>query len=164
MPLYLTDEQQMLRDTAKDFVAEHAPVSHMRHLRDTNDANGFSRDLWKSFADLGLTGILIPEADNGLGLGHVEAGVVLGDGVTVGDDCVLHPNVVLYDGVSVGNRVILHAGVCVGADGFGYVRHDLGYQKFPQVGTVVIDVDFEIGELRFVERASLGRSRLGRCS
>ena len=77
MPLYLTDEQQMLRDTAKDFVAEHAPVSHMRALRDANDAAGFSRDLWKSFAELGLTGILIPEADNGLGLGHVEAGVVL---------------------------------------------------------------------------------------
>jgi alkylation response protein AidB-like acyl-CoA dehydrogenase len=77
MPLYLTDEQAMLRDTAKDFVAEHAPVSHMRGLRDANDATGFSRDLWKQFAELGLTGILIPEADNGLGLGHVEAGVVL---------------------------------------------------------------------------------------
>ena len=77
MPLYLTDEQQMLRDTAKDFVAEHAPVSHMRRLRDADDATGFSRDLWKQFAELGLTGILIPESDNGLGLGHVEAGVVL---------------------------------------------------------------------------------------
>ncbi|NML05020.1 acyl-CoA dehydrogenase family protein [Sphingomonas sp. G-3-2-10] len=77
MPLYLTDEQQMLRDTAKDFVAEHAPVSHMRALRDANDATGFSRDLWKQFAELGLTGVLVPEADGGLGLGHVEAGVVL---------------------------------------------------------------------------------------
>ncbi|MCX8476137.1 MAG: acyl-CoA dehydrogenase [Sphingomonas sp.] len=77
MPLYLTDEQAMLRDTARDFVAEHAPVSHMRSLRDADDATGFSRELWKSFAELGLTGILIPETDNGLGLGHVEAGVVL---------------------------------------------------------------------------------------
>lgn len=77
MPLYLTDEQAMLRDTAKDFVAEHAPVSHMRALRDADDATGFSRELWKQFAELGLTGILIPESDNGLGLGHVEAGVVL---------------------------------------------------------------------------------------
>lgn len=77
MPLYLTDEQQMLRDTAKDFVAEHAPVSHMRALRDAEDATGFSRDLWKQFAEMGLTGILIPEADSGMGLGHVEAGVVL---------------------------------------------------------------------------------------
>ena len=77
MPLYLTDDQTLLRDTARDFVAEHAPVSHMRALRDADDSTGFSRDVWKQFAELGLTGILIPEADNGLGLGHVEAGVVL---------------------------------------------------------------------------------------
>jgi alkylation response protein AidB-like acyl-CoA dehydrogenase len=77
MPLYLTDDQILLRDTAKDFVAEHAPVSHMRSLRDANDPTGFSRDLWKQFAELGLTGVLVPETDGGLGLGHVEAGVVL---------------------------------------------------------------------------------------
>ncbi len=77
MPLYLNDEQTMLRDTARDFVADAAPVSHMRSLRDANDPAGFSRDLWKQFAQMGFTGILIPEADGGLGLGHVEAGVVL---------------------------------------------------------------------------------------
>ncbi len=77
MPLYLTDDQTMLRDTAKDFVAAEAPVGHMRALRDANDATGFSRALWKQFAEMGFTGILIPEAEGGLGLGHVEAGVVL---------------------------------------------------------------------------------------
>ncbi|HXS02613.1 MAG TPA: UDP-3-O-(3-hydroxymyristoyl)glucosamine N-acyltransferase [Pyrinomonadaceae bacterium] len=93
---------------------------------------------------------------------RLEAGVVLGADVTVGDDCVLNPNVVLYDGVSIGTRVILHAGVCLGADGFGYVRHDLGYQKFPQVGTVVIEDDVEIGAHSCVDRAALGRTRIGR--
>ena len=93
---------------------------------------------------------------------RLEAGVVLGANVTVGDDCVLHPNVVLYDGVSIGTRVILHASVCIGADGFGYVRHDLGYQKFPQVGTVVIEDDVEIGAHTCVDRAALGRTRIGR--
>ena len=93
---------------------------------------------------------------------RLEAGVVLGSNVTVGDDCVLHPNVVLYDGVSIGTRVILHAAVCLGADGFGYVRHDLGYQKFPQVGTVVIEDDVEIGAHSCVDRAALGRTRIGR--
>ena len=92
---------------------------------------------------------------------RLEAGVVLGSNVTVGDDCVLHPNVVLYDGVSIGSRVILHAGVCIGADGFGYVRHDLGYQKFPQIGTVVIEDDIEIGAYTCVDRAALGRTRIG---
>ena len=77
MPLYLSDEQTMLRDTTRDFVAEHAPVSHLRRLRDSNDPTGFSRDLWKQFADMGFTGILIGEDQGGLGLGHVEAGVVL---------------------------------------------------------------------------------------
>lgn len=77
MPLYLTDEQTMLRDTARDFVADAAPVKHLRALRDAKDATGFSRDLWKQFAELGFTGVLIGEEDGGLGLGHVEAGVVL---------------------------------------------------------------------------------------
>ncbi|GAA4776779.1 acyl-CoA dehydrogenase family protein [Stakelama sediminis] len=77
MPLFLNDEQAMLADTAKDFVAEHAPVSHLRKLRDDHDETGFSPALWKQFAEMGFTGILIPENDNGLGLGHVEAGIVL---------------------------------------------------------------------------------------
>lgn len=93
---------------------------------------------------------------------RIEAGVVLGANVSVGDDCVLHPNVVLYDNVSIGNRVILHAGVCLGADGFGYVRHELGYQKFPQIGTVVIEDDVELGAHTCVDRAALGRTRIGR--
>ncbi|WP_277983490.1 acyl-CoA dehydrogenase family protein [Sphingomonas faeni] len=77
MPLYLDDDQTVLQDTIRDFVAEHAPVSHMRSLRDADDKTGFSRDLWKQFAEMGFTGILIGEDQGGLGLGHVEAGVVL---------------------------------------------------------------------------------------
>jgi UDP-3-O-[3-hydroxymyristoyl] glucosamine N-acyltransferase len=93
---------------------------------------------------------------------RLEAGAVLGANVTVGDHCVLHPNVVLYDGVSIGSSVILHAGVCIGADGFGYVRHELGYQKFPQIGTVMIEDDVEIGAHSCIDRAALGRTRIGR--
>jgi len=77
MPLYLTEEQTMLHDTAKSFIADAAPVSHLRGLRDSKNPDGFSRDLWKQFAEMGFTGILIGEDDGGLGLGHVEAGVVL---------------------------------------------------------------------------------------
>lgn len=77
MPLYLDDEQTMLRDTTRDFIAERAPVGHMRGLRDAGDPTGFSRALWKAFAEMGFTGILIGEDEGGLGLGHVEAGVVL---------------------------------------------------------------------------------------
>ncbi len=77
MPLFLNDDQVMLKDSAQSFIAEQAPVSHMRALRDTNNADGFSRDLWRQFADMGFTGILIGEDEGGLGLGHVEAGIVL---------------------------------------------------------------------------------------
>ena len=93
---------------------------------------------------------------------YIGPHVTVGEYVTVGDNCVLHPNVVLYDGVTIGNRVILHAGVCIGADGFGYVRHELGYQKFPQIGTVVIEDDVEMGAYTCVDRAALGRTRIGR--
>lgn len=93
---------------------------------------------------------------------YIGPNVTIGEHVRVGDECVLHPNVVLYDGVTIGNRVILHAGVCVGADGFGYVRHEHGYQKFPQIGTVVIEDDVELGAYTCVDRAALGRTRIGR--
>jgi UDP-3-O-[3-hydroxymyristoyl] glucosamine N-acyltransferase len=93
---------------------------------------------------------------------RIEAGVVIGSNVTVGRECVLHPNVVLYDGVNLGDRVILHAGVCIGADGFGYVRDDMGYHKFPQIGTVVIEDDVELGAYTCVDRAALGQTRIGR--
>jgi UDP-3-O-[3-hydroxymyristoyl] glucosamine N-acyltransferase len=75
---------------------------------------------------------------------------------------VLHPGVVLYDNVSIGDRVILHAGVCIGADGFGYVRSDIGYHKFPQQGTVVIEDDVELGAYTCVDRAALGVTRIGK--
>jgi UDP-3-O-[3-hydroxymyristoyl] glucosamine N-acyltransferase len=93
---------------------------------------------------------------------RIEAGVVIGDNVRLGRDCVLHPGVVLYDDVAIGDRVILHAGVCIGADGFGYVRNDMGYHKFPQRGTVVIEDDVELGAHTCVDRAALGQTRIGR--
>ena len=77
MPLYLDDDQTTLQDTIRDFVAENAPVSHLRGLRDADDPAGFSRDLWRQFAEMGFTGILVGEDQGGLGMGHVEAGVVL---------------------------------------------------------------------------------------
>jgi UDP-3-O-[3-hydroxymyristoyl] glucosamine N-acyltransferase len=93
---------------------------------------------------------------------RIESGVVIGMNVTIGANCVLHPHVVLYDGVTIGDRVILHAGVCIGADGFGYVRDAMGYHKFPQIGTVVIEDDVEIGAHTCIDRAALGRTRIGR--
>ena len=78
MPLYLTDDQAMLRDTARSFMTgEGAIAKQLRHWRDKGCKDGFGHALWKEFAEMGFTGILIDEADGGLGLGHVEAGIVL---------------------------------------------------------------------------------------
>ena len=118
-------------------------------------------------ADIALSSYVGPHASVGeyARIGNncrIETGVVLGANVTIGDDCVVHPNVVLYDGVSIGSRVILHAGVCIGADGFGYVRDNMGYHKFPQIGTVEIEDDVEIGAHTCIDRAALGKTRIGR--
>jgi alkylation response protein AidB-like acyl-CoA dehydrogenase len=77
MALVLTEEQSMLRDSARGFIGDNAPVSHLRKLRDDNDAIGFSRELWKSFAEMGFSGLLVPDEFGGSGLGCVEAGVVM---------------------------------------------------------------------------------------
>jgi len=77
MALVLTEEQSMLRDSARGLISDRAPVSHLRHLRDAKDATGFSRDLWKTFAEMGFCGLLVPESFGGSGLGCVEAGVVM---------------------------------------------------------------------------------------
>ncbi len=91
-------------------------------------------------------------------------GVFLGDGVEVGEDCVLYPHVTVREGCRLGNRVILHAGVVIGADGFGYAGAGPGRVKIPQVGTVEIEDDVEIGANTTVDRATLGRTIIGRGS
>jgi alkylation response protein AidB-like acyl-CoA dehydrogenase len=77
MALVLTEEQTLLRDSARGLISDKAPVSHLRQLRDAKDATGFSRDLWKTFAEMGFCGLLVPEDLGGTGLGCVEAGIVM---------------------------------------------------------------------------------------
>jgi alkylation response protein AidB-like acyl-CoA dehydrogenase len=77
MSFILTDEQAMLRDAAQRFISEHGPVSHLRSLRDSGHRDGFSRELWSSFGKMGLAGVLVPTQYGGLGLGHVEMGLVM---------------------------------------------------------------------------------------
>jgi UDP-3-O-[3-hydroxymyristoyl] glucosamine N-acyltransferase len=93
---------------------------------------------------------------------RIEAGSVIGNDVTIGEACVIHPNVVIEDGCSIGDRVILHSGVVLGADGFGFVRDEGGsHVKFPQVGTVFIESDVEIGANTCIDRGALGETRIG---
>jgi alkylation response protein AidB-like acyl-CoA dehydrogenase len=77
MQLVLSEDQELLAKTAQDFVAEHSPVSRVRKLRDSDDPDGFSRDLWKQMAELGWVGVPFPEAYGGADMGLADLAVVL---------------------------------------------------------------------------------------
>lgn len=113
---------------------------------------------------------------------HVGPYVVIGDRVVVGADAVIHARVTVYndveigdaftahagavvrEGVRIGHRVTLHAGVVIGSDGFGFLPLPEGTRKIPQVGTVVLEDDVEIGANSTVDRAMLGETRIGRAT
>ncbi len=78
MPLYHNEDQAMLAETASQFMADEGAIAkQLRHWRDRECKDGFGHALWKQFGELGFTGILVSEEDGGLGMGHVEAGIVL---------------------------------------------------------------------------------------
>lgn len=91
----------------------------------------------------------------------VLAHAVIGRGCVLGEDCRICPHVVLYDGVTLGRRVTVHAGSILGADGFGYKFRGGRHVKVPQVGTIEIADDVEIGANTCIDRAALGATRVG---
>lgn len=92
---------------------------------------------------------------------RIGAGCSIGADVRVGADCSLAPNVTIYSRVEIGSRVILHSGAVLGADGFGFIMAGDHWEKFPQVGRVVIHDDVEIGANACVDRAALGVTVIG---
>jgi UDP-3-O-[3-hydroxymyristoyl] glucosamine N-acyltransferase len=95
---------------------------------------------------------------------HVRVGalVYVGAGTTVGDGSILFPHAVIYAGCRLGRRVIVHAGAVIGADGFGFIPGSGGPAKIPQVGTVIVEDDVEIGANSTIDRATLGETVVGR--
>jgi UDP-3-O-[3-hydroxymyristoyl] glucosamine N-acyltransferase len=95
---------------------------------------------------------------------NVGAGCVIGPNVKIGRDCRLYPNVTIYPGTTLGDRVIVHAGAVLGSDGFGYVRDPSTgrYEKFPQMGTLEIEDDVEIGANSTIDRGALDVTRIRR--
>jgi UDP-3-O-[3-hydroxymyristoyl] glucosamine N-acyltransferase len=112
----------------------------------------------------------------------IGAGAFVGDNVVVGDDAIihpmvyvghevtiadgaeLHPQVYIGDRVTLGKRVQIHAGTTVGGDGFGYLQAEDGHRKIPQIGTVIVEDDVEIGANSTVDRATVTATRIGRGS
>jgi UDP-3-O-[3-hydroxymyristoyl] glucosamine N-acyltransferase len=101
--------------------------------------------------------------EDGAEVGHgteIEAFCFLGRGSFVGRDCHFHPRVTLYAGAKVGNKVELHSGVVIGGDGFGYVADDGRHVKFPQIGSVEIGDDVEVGCNSTIDRGSLDSTHI----
>lgn len=92
---------------------------------------------------------------------HVGPGCFVGPNCIIGDDCVLHPRVSVYHGVTIGARCVIQCGAVLGADGFGFEMVSGAYRKVPQVGTVRIGDDCEIGANTCIDRATLGVTEIG---
>ena len=91
----------------------------------------------------------------------LHSGVVVGAGCQIADSTTLHANVVLYHDVVIGSRVIIHSGAVIGADGFGYRFAAGRFEKIPQLGTVQIHDDVEIGACTTVDRGAIGPTIVG---
>ena len=107
----------------------------------------------------------------------IGAGCVIGSGVVIGEDCKIYPRVTIYPGTRIGDRAIIHAGAVLGSDGFGYVSNrpladqtgegvrshtTTAYEKFPQIGALVIEDDVEIGANTTIDRGALETTGIGR--
>jgi UDP-3-O-[3-hydroxymyristoyl] glucosamine N-acyltransferase len=112
---------------------------------------------------VGEHGVIAEDVDVGE-RARLGAGCVIGRGVKIGRECEIYPNVTIYAGTTLGDRVIVHAGAVLGSDGFGYVRDPKSgrYEKFPQVGRLVIEDNVEIGANTTIDRGALDETRIGR--
>jgi len=108
-------------------------------------------------------GVIGAEAEIGENT-RIGAGCVVGRGTKIGRDCEIYPKVTIYAGTTLGDRVTVHAGAVLGSDGFGYVRDAKSgrYEKFPQVGTLAIEDDVEIGANTTIDRGALEETRIGK--
>ena len=103
----------------------------------------------------------------------IEGGAVIGDNTLIfsgcyvghravlGKDCLIYPHVTLREWITIGDRVIIHSGTVIGADGFGYVWANGKHEKIPQIGTVIIEDDVEIGANTAIDRARFDKTVIG---
>jgi UDP-3-O-[3-hydroxymyristoyl] glucosamine N-acyltransferase len=171
--------------TAAIVTAELAAEAQCATLISTNPAFDFARLLqvffppWRPTPGIHPTAVIAASARLGADP-YVGAYAVIGDEVEIGRNAVIHPHVTIYpdtrigddftchsnvairEGVTIGNRVTILNGAVIGADGYGFVEHDGGLAKVPQVGSVVIEDDVEIGANTTVDRATMGATLLRR--
>jgi len=92
---------------------------------------------------------------------EIRAGSFVGRGTVIGRNSTIYPNVALYGGIKIGNNVIIHSGTVIGSDGFGYATTGGKHRKLPQIGTVIVEDDVEIGANVTIDRAATGQTLIG---
>src|SRR5271156_615889 len=165
--------------------AELAEGAKCATLISSNPYADFARVLelffppYRPAAGIDPRAFIAPDATIGANA-SIGASAVIGAGVTLGRDAVIHPNVTIYPGVRIGDRFTAHSGVSIregtvignrvtllngaviGADGFGFVEENRDLIKIPQVGSVILEDDVEIGANSTVDRAMMGATILHR--
>jgi UDP-3-O-[3-hydroxymyristoyl] glucosamine N-acyltransferase len=92
----------------------------------------------------------------------VHPHVTIGRHAQLGEDCVVHAGVSIRERIQIGNRVVIQDGAVIGSDGFGFARRPDGtHQKIPQIGSIVIEDDVEIGANSAIDRPAVGETRIG---
>jgi UDP-3-O-[3-hydroxymyristoyl] glucosamine N-acyltransferase len=135
------------------------PAPTMPARVDPSAQVGHSCDLGPE-TGLGPNAVLGANVSVGRGT-RIGAASTVGDGVRIGEDCAIHAGVHILHNVTIGDRVVIHSGAVIGADGFKFERVEGRWKKIPQVGTVVIEDDVEIGANTTVDRAFLDVTRIG---
>lgn len=98
-----------------------------------------------------------------IGAGSVIfSGVYVGEETRIGTRCTLYPNAVVMGGLTLGDNVIIQPGAVLGGDGYGYAQTPAGHMKIPQIGTVAVENDVEIGSNTAIDRAALDTTRIKR--
>ncbi|MFH1360001.1 MAG: UDP-3-O-(3-hydroxymyristoyl)glucosamine N-acyltransferase [Candidatus Omnitrophota bacterium] len=92
----------------------------------------------------------------------IQAGCFIGPETTIGEKCLIYPNTTIRERITIGKRVIIHSGTVIGSDGFGFVNIAGVHEKIPQIGTVVIEDDVEIGANVTIDRARFDKTLIGR--
>lgn len=92
----------------------------------------------------------------------IYGGSYVANDARIGKDCLIYPDVSIRERVKIGNRVIINNGAVIGSDGFGYVTVDGVHKRIPQVGTVVVEDDVEIGANVAIDRARFDKTIIGK--
>jgi len=158
-PIIRTEDPSLAFAKIVSFIAPEAEIKHHVGIHPTAIL-GKNVSLGKDAA-IGPYAVLGDHASIG---DHtvIYSGCFIGHHAKIGNDGLIYPNVSIRENVSIGERVIIHSGTVIGSDGFGFVTAKGKHHKIPQLGTVIIEDDVEIGSNVTIDRARFDKTLICR--